>query len=180
MKVRAFFLVLFAASACVLTAKADTAYDFNFGPPDFANILTAVTHDGSSPDYTFDIDIKKAAEMPTFDPLFYYAGIGLDKKFPDRLTIWVSDGAKALDHHAYTLGLFGAMALLAMDNGHAGDKWKNAYSVAATADGQLPLSQTDRYFNRHLLRSAVLSYFADKIDMRERVEGPAPKPTATP
>ena len=144
-------------------------------------LFTALQHDGASPDYIFDTDIKKAAEMPKFDTLFYYAGIGLDKQFPQRPTIWVSDAAKALDRQAYTQGLVGAMALMAMDNGHAGAKWKNAYDTAALADAQHPVP--DPYLNRHLLRDAFLTFFKDKLDMHETVQpsgsaSPAPVPSA--
>jgi hypothetical protein len=175
MKARTIFAFLLAVSACLITAKADV--DLSFNASDFMQLFTALQHDGASPDYTFAMVIKKSADMPAYDPQFYYAGMGLDKKFPDRPTIWISDAAKTLDHPTYTQGLLGAMALMAMDNGHAGEKWKNAYDIAATADAQLDAARSDRYLNRHLLREAFLTFFRDKIDMRETVQ---PAATATP
>jgi len=164
-------LVLLVLGIIFMSSQVLASVDLDFDNDDFTQLFSAVRYDGNSPDFIYNTRTKPENEMPTYDKYFCYMGIGIDKEHPERPTIWEGAAAKkTLSQDAYTQAMFVAMALMVMDDGHAGTKWKTVYDAAAHADSVLPAGESDRYKNRHALRDMVIAHFGNSVKFRESVE----------
>jgi hypothetical protein len=127
---------------------------------DVAQLLQAVDLATKSPKIRIEIVTKPAAEMPSFDLIFWYAGITNegDKKIA---RVWKNASLAARPSIEGNDRLEDARMLAVMDYGFAGEKWKALYDSVAQADALLGQSTTDRYQNRHALIKTIQDFIAD-------------------
>jgi len=146
-------LIAIAFAVALLLPSAGFAADLTFGGPEIAQLLRAVEASEKSPDIKLTIKLVAAKDMPAYDATVHYAGLNPGGK-PDEATILV---AQPMDpkSDAFGSGFQTALRLACMDTGFAGPKWKAIYDAAAAADATLNASEADRYYNRHLITTAI-------------------------
>lgn len=138
-------VAIMSASAAAQSPIPANAPSIAFGPKDMPALLQAVHCELTPHCKQVHVQFKAAAQMPPYDPVVHYAGLGGD---PRVAVLWVnSDASSASMKDA----LFNGMLLACMDDGEAGPKWKTFYDLAAAADGRLPANTADPYLNRHKL-----------------------------
>jgi hypothetical protein len=155
----------------LLVPTAASATDLSFSGPDIAQLLQAVEASEKSPDIHLTINLAAAKDMPAYDAVVHYAGLNPGGK-PNEATIMV---AQPMDpkSDAFATGFTTALRLACMDTGFAGPKWKAIYDMAAAADAKLNPSEPDRYYNRHLITSAIQTEI-DKVEKASASPSPAP------
>jgi hypothetical protein len=92
------------------------------------------------------LETRPASGMPAWDPLVFYAGVGVSRQQPFRPVVWTVAETKS---KGYEHALLRAYVMAVMDTGEAGPKFKRAYDAAAGADQALPAAAPDPYRYRH-------------------------------
>jgi hypothetical protein len=129
---------------------AQSSKDIQFTAHDVATLLKA-THDAeSSPNVTIDLVGKDASDMPTYDPIFHFAGV--DAK-SGAATIWIMKSPPKTPAGAQALRA--AMELACMATGFAGPQWKGVYDQVAAWDGALPANAPNPYKYRLALTARI-------------------------
>jgi hypothetical protein len=164
-------LIVAVLAAALLLPSAGSAADVSFSGHDIADLLMAVHNVDTSDNILLNVMSKAPADMPIYDPFAHYAGLVPSGK-PGEATLWL---VKNIDMKNRAAGpaFRAAMELACMDTGDAGSKWKAIYDAAAAADANLSASQADRYFNRHMLTTAIQTA-VDNVEKASASPSPAP------
>jgi len=120
-----------------------------FGSDDVQALLKAVHCELTPQCSQVHVESVPASQMPLYDPVVHYVGLGSD---PHVAILLVSKDAPSA---AMQRALFDGMLLACMDDGEAGPKWKSLYDLAAAADARLLANAADPYLNRHKLTQSV-------------------------
>jgi hypothetical protein len=131
--------LVYAQTATPVPAPA-VNYRLTFTPTEIAVLLQATKDIESNRQSKLLVISKAAADMPTFDPLFHYAGIDPVTNLP---VIWMSD--KGGKRQAESESKLASLELACMDSGLAGPFWKLVYDDTASYDAHLPQTEPNRY-----------------------------------
>jgi len=99
------------------------------------------------------ISVKKPPEMPTYDPLSHYAGIGVDSKGAKALQVWINADMSSKDQQN---AIMAAFFLAITDGGFAGTDFKSLYDIYAKKDSLLPAGAPDPFLYRHKFAAALV------------------------
>ncbi|HEX5275097.1 MAG TPA: hypothetical protein VFW34_07465 [Candidatus Rubrimentiphilum sp.] len=99
------------------------------------------------------VSVKKASEMPSYDPQYHYLGISQDAKGARQMRVWLNKDLSAKDS---TNAIAAAFFLAITDGGYAGPAFKTLYDVFDKEDAQLPANAPDPFLNRHRFAAALV------------------------
>ena len=125
-----------------------------FDRGDVIALMATVLEELKQYDGSVVLQTKPPAAMPKYDPLVYYAGVGVDRHQPFRPIVWTVADTTA---RGYENALVRAYVMAVMDTGEAGPKFKRAYDIAAGEDQALPSDAPDPYEYRRALAAPFVS-----------------------
>jgi hypothetical protein len=99
------------------------------------------------------VSMKKASEMPPYDPQYHYLGISKDAKGARQMRVWINGDLSDKDS---TDAIAAAFFLAIADGGYAGPAFKSLYDVFAKEDAQLSPNAPDPFLNRHRFAAALV------------------------
>jgi len=100
------------------------------------------------------LTLKTAAEMPSYDPDFHYAGTVAGKDGRQWLDLWINRSSfnGGPPPAAMTMAILLALA----DGGYGGPAFKQLYDICASQDAALPTNASDPFLNRRKLSNGLL------------------------
>ncbi|HEV2908577.1 MAG TPA: hypothetical protein VGX02_04815 [Candidatus Eremiobacteraceae bacterium] len=136
----------FAAGATPAPTASAAPTPEQFDRVDVVTLMAVVLEELKQYQGSILLETRPASAMPAWDPLVYYAGVGVSRQQPFRPVVWTVADTKS---KGYEHALLRAYVMAVMDTGEAGPKFQRAYDVAAGADQALPGDAPDPYRYRH-------------------------------
>ena len=149
-------LVLVASLTAKVRAGEAVIEGVTIGSPDIKQLFRSLhaALDPNDSSISLAISLKKAAEMPVYDPTWHYEGAVTDAKGHQVLHVWILSELKG----APLQDAISAATMLALcDGGYGGPNFKKLYDVYAAKDAVLPASSPDPFLNRHKFATVLAS-----------------------
>jgi hypothetical protein len=156
-------IVLLAANRALPEPSPSATPTPAFDRVDTVTLMAAVIEELKQNEGSILLITRPTTAMPHWDPLVFWAGVGVDKHQPFRPVVWTVADTKS---KGYEHALIRAYVMAVMDTGEAGPKFKQAYDVASQEDLALPSAAPDPYRYRHAVAEPFVAQMTQTDDTR--------------